>query len=453
MRSSADVPVIGAKQRHGPARSASEEQPHSREDSTATIKSFVIPKRLIWEAWKRVAANQGAPGVDKESIQSFQKHLGRNLYTLWNRMSAGSYFPKPVRQVEIPKADGRTRTLGVPTVTDRVAQMVVKEWIEPGLENVFHSSSFGYRPGRSAHQALAQARRHCWRHDWVIDLDISNFFDTLDHDLLLKAVRKHVPESWIRLYIERWLKCDSETPDGELISRTQGTPQGGVVSPVLANLYLHYTFDAWMQKYHPGVPFERYADDVICHCRSEGEAQALLDAIRNRLAQCHLALHPEKTRVVYCKDGRRPGDSAHTQFDFLGFCFRRRSVQDRNGKLFIGFNPAVSPKALKHMNLALRELCLHRQIHWNLEQIAARINPMVQGWVQYFGIFHPLPLERFLARIDLRLGRWVRRKYKRIRGHKRRSWAWLKGVRAIFPRLFVHWEYLYLKGQRAGRAV
>ena len=453
MRKSDEAPVIGAEQRHGPARSTAAEQPPPREDSVVAIKSFEIPKRAVWQAWKRVLANHGAPGVDKESLQSFQHQLGSNLYTLWNRMSAGSYFPQPVRQVEIPKADGRTRTLGIPTVADRIAQMVVKEWIEPRLEKVFHSSSFGYRPGRSAHQALAQARRHCWHYDWVIDLDIQSFFDTLDHDLLLKAVRQHVPEKWIRLYIERWLKCDSETSDGVRTSRTRGTPQGGVASPVLANLYLHYTFDAWMQRHHPGVPFERYADDVICHCRSEGEAQALLEAIRERLAQCRLTLHPEKTRVVYCKDHRRRGDHLHTQFDFLGFCFRRRTVQDRNGKLFMGFNPAVSRKALKHMNLALRELRLHRQTQWNLQQLAERINPMVRGWVLYFGAFSPLPLERFLVRLDLRLGRWARNKYKRMRGHKRRSWAWLKRVRGVSPQLFVHWDYLYLKGLRAGRAV
>ena len=450
---SVDDSVIGSEQRHGLVRLERPEQPRKREDSGALPKSFEIPKQALWSAWKRVRVNQGAPGVDKDSLQAFESQLGRNLYTLWNRMSAGSYFPKPVRQVDIPKADGRMRALGIPTVTDRVAQMVAKAWIEPRLEAIFHSSSFGYRPGKSAHQAIAQARSHCWRYDWVVDLDIKAFFDTIDHDLLLKAVRKHVPETWIRLYIERWLQCDMETPEGKRISRPQGTPQGGVISPLLANLYLHYTLDAWMQTHYPHVPFERYADDVICHCRTKEEAQRLLEAIRKRFAQCQLTLHPEKTRVVYCQDGRRRGDHAFTQFDFLGFCFRRRSVQDRKGQLFVGFNPAVSPKALKRMNLVLQTLRLHRQTQWTLPEVAACLNPIVRGWATYYGRFHPLPLERFLVRLDLRLGRWACRKYKRLRGHKRRSWAWLKHVRAGSPRLFVHWEFLYLKEPRTGRAV
>jgi len=276
-----------------------------REDPLPKTKSFEIPKRVVWEAWKRVAANKGAPGVDKTSIEVYQRRLGDNLYTLWNRMSSGSYYPQPVRQVLIPKGDGDFRPLGIPTVADRTAQMVVKMILEPRLERVFHPSSYGYRPRRSAKQAVAQARCNCWNYDWVIDLDIRAFFDTIDHELMMRAVEKHVPEKWIRLYIQRWLESEVELADGTIETRTCGTPQGGVISPLLANLYLHYAFDHWMQRNHPAILFERYADDVLCHCRSQKEAESLLEELRGRLSDCRLELHPAKTRLVYCKDGKR----------------------------------------------------------------------------------------------------------------------------------------------------
>ena len=417
-----------------------------REDLLPKAKPFEIPKRLIWESWKRVAANKGAPGVDRESIKDFESRLGNNLYTLWNRMSSGSYHPDPVRQVLIPKGDGQSRALGIPTVTDRVAQMAVKELLEPRLESLFHPSSYGYRPGRSANQAVAAARQHCWRYDWVVDLDIRAFFDSIDHDLMMRAVEKHVPEKWIRLYIKRWLTCPVELSDGALESRTCGTPQGGVISPLLANLYLHYAFDAWMQRHYVDVPFERYADDVVCHCRSQSEAERLLEALAGRLVACRLELHPEKTRVVYCKDGKRRGSYSNTRFDFLGFSFHARTVQDKQGKLFTGFGPAVSRKALKRMNEEIRSLNLNSRMHWELSDIARHINPRVRGWINYYGAFHPQAFKRFLIRIELRLGKWARNKYKRLRRHRRRSWQWLKHCREASPRLFVHWEYLFLKG-------
>lgn len=417
-----------------------------REDLLPKTKPFEIPKREIWESWKRVAANQGAPGVDKESIKDFEKRLGENLYTLWNRMSSGSYHPKPVRQVLIPKGDGQSRALGIPTVADRVAQMVVKSMLEPRLESLFHSSSYGYRPGRNAKQAVAAARQQCWRYDWVVDVDIKAFFDSIDHDLMMRAVEKHVPEKWIRLYIKRWLTCSVELADGTMISRTCGTPQGGVISPILANLYLHYAFDAWMQRHHGSVPFERYADDMVCHCRSQEDAENLLVALGGRLAECRLELHPDKTRLVYCKDGKRRRAYPNTRFDFLGFSFHARTVQDKQGRLFTGYGPAVSRKALKRMNGAIRSLKLNSRIHWTLSDIAEQLNPMVRGWIGYYGTFYPEPLKRFLVRLELRLGKWARKKYKRLRGHKRRSWQWLKCCRNTTPRLFVHWDYLFLKG-------
>ncbi|MCH9827283.1 MAG: group II intron reverse transcriptase/maturase [Gammaproteobacteria bacterium] len=414
-----------------------------QEDLRSRAKPFGIPKRVVWEAWKRVAANKGAAGVDDVIIEAYQARLSRNLYTLWNRMSSGSYQPQAVRQVLIPKGDGRLRPLGIPSVNDRVAQMVVKLLIEQRLESVFHPSSFGYRPGRSALQAVTQARRNNWRSDWVVEMDIEAFYDTIDHELLQRAVNRHVPEVWIRLYIRRWLECPVRLEDGQIQARTGGTPQGGVISPLLANLFLHYVFDAWMQNKHLSVQFERYADDMVCHCRSEQEARSLLAELHSRFSDCKLRLHPTKTQVVYCKDDRRTSQFPVVRYDFLGFSFHARTCQDRRGRLFAGFNPAVGRKALKRMTHVIRALKINRSTQLTLPMLADRLNPIVRGWIGYFGHLYPEPLKRFLIRLDLRLGCWARNKYKRLRGHKRRSWAWLKRWRECNPRLFAHWEFVY----------
>ncbi|WP_373499202.1 group II intron reverse transcriptase/maturase [Desulfococcus sp.] len=416
-----------------------------QDDPRPQAKPFEIPKRLIWNAWKDVAANKGAPGVDNESIQAYQENLGGNLYKLWNRMSSGSYHPAPVKQVLIPKGDD-FRALGIPTVADRVAQAAVKMALEPRLEKIFYPESYGYRPGKGAKDAVAQVRRSCWKYDWVLDMDIKAFFDSIDHDLMMRAVEKHAPEKWIRLYIRRWLECPIQLENGEMVSRSCGTPQGGVISPLIANLYLHYAFDRWMKVNYPGILFARYADDVICHCRTRNEGEALLESLRDRLANCKLELHPAKTRLVYCKDNRRKGAYPFTRFDFLGFSFHGRTVQDRKGNLFTGFNPAVSRKSLKRMNEDIRNLNINRSTQATLPELAERINPMVRGWIAYYGAFYPEPLKRFLIQIDLRLGRWARNKYKRLRGHKRRSWKWLKRCRNSFSKMFVHWDYLFAKG-------
>jgi len=273
-------------------------------------KPFDIPKREVWEAYKQVRANQGAAGVDGQSIADFEADLSNNLYKLWNRLSSGSYFPPPVRRVDIPKGDGKTRPLGIPTVADRIAQTVVKRFLEPLVEPRFHDDSYGYRPGKSALDAVGVARQRCWRYPWVLDLDIKAFFDSIDTDLLMRAVRKHTDCPWALLYIERWLKAPMQMADGSLVERERGTPQGGVVSPLLANLFLHYAFDMWMRRNHPDIPFERYADDAICHGRSEEQAAALRNALEKRFTDCGLTLHPEKTRIVYCKDDDRRGDGA-----------------------------------------------------------------------------------------------------------------------------------------------
>ena len=273
-------------------------------------KPFCITKRQVWEAYKRVKANKGAAGVDGQTIEKFAENLQDNLYKLWNRLTSGSYFPQPVLRVEIPKSDGGIRPLGIPTVADRIAQMVVKTYLEPELEKHFHPDSYGYRPGKSALDAVGMARQRCWKNDWVLDLDIKGFFDNIDHELMMRAVRAHTEEKWVLLYIERWLKAPIAMPDGAFIQPQKGTPQGGVASPLLANLFLHYAFDEWMKREYPGIPFERYADDAVCHCKSEAQAEQLKQALNVRMKDVGLELHPEKTKIVYCQDDDRQGDKA-----------------------------------------------------------------------------------------------------------------------------------------------
>lgn len=403
-------------------------------------KPFAISKRDVWEAYKRVKANRGAAGIDGQSIAAFEEDLSNNLYQLWNRMASGSYFPSPVKRVDIPKGDGGTRPLGIPTVGDRVAQMVVKRYLELIVEPVFHEDSYGYRPGRSAHQALAVARQRCWRYDWVIDLDVKGFFDNIDWELLMRAVRKHTDCKWVLLYIERWLKAPVSLPDGTLISRQKGTPQGSVISPVLANLFLHYVFDRWMQQYHADIPFERYADDVICHCRSEAQARSLLETLRVRFAACKLELHPQKTKIVYCKDANRRLNYPYQQFDFLGYTFRPRRVMSRDGQLFVSFSPAVSNSAAKKMRLQIRRWRLHRRNDLELEVVAQWVRPVLSGWIRYYGFFRPSALQSALRTLDKFIVRWARRKYKRFRGRSMRIWDWLRNLKARQPHLFAHWR-------------
>lgn len=413
-------------------------------------KSFDIPKRLVWEAYRCVKANKGAAGVDGQSLEEFDLDLKGNLYKLWNRMSSGSYMPPPVRRVSIPKKGGGTRPLGIPTVADRIGQMVVKLVLEPTWDCAFHTDSYGYRPGKSAHQALAKVRERCWRYDWVIDLDIKGYFDAIDHELLMRAVRRHTQESWVLLYIERWLKTDVLLEDGRVEVRTQGTPQGGVVSPLLANLFLHYVFDKWMDRHHPQVPFARYADDVICHCRASWQADRLLQELRERFVACHLELHPQKTKLIYCKDDKRRREFPETSFDYLGYTFRARPARTHKGELFVGFNPAVSRNALKSMSEKVRGWRLTSRTRESIYELAALINPVVRGWVQYYGRYNRAEMFNLLVRLNLLLSRWARQKYRRLRGHKRRSWKWLTKIRSSCPQLFVHWQVLYTGYRTAG---
>lgn len=402
-------------------------------------KPFGISKREVWEAYKRVKVNQGAAGVDGQTIAQFDEDLSNNLYRIWNRMSSGSYVPPPVLRVDIPKGDGRTRPLGIPTVSDRIAQTVVQRYLEPKLEPVFHADSYGYRPGRSAHHALSVARQRCWQYDWVLDLDIKSFFDEIDWELLMRAVRKHTDCKWVLLYLERWLKAPVRMPDGTLVNREKGTPQGGVISPILANLFLHYAFDVWMTKNNPDIPFERYADDVICHCSSETQARLLRQALEARLAACKLELHPLKTKVAYCKDANRLGNYPEQRFDFLGYTFRPRRSMNRHGKLFVSFAPAVSDNAAKAMRQTMRRWKLHHRSDLALVDVAQWARPVLLGWVQYYGHFRPSALRAALRTLDYFLVRWARQKYKRFRKHKTRAWDWLQRIQARQPELFPQW--------------
>jgi len=406
-------------------------------------KPFDIPKALVWQAWKRVAVNGGAPGADGVTIEDFKADLGNNLYKIWNRMSSGAYFPPPVRAVEIPKSSGGTRILGVPTVGDRVAQTVAAMALEPRAESIFHDGSYGYRRERGALDAVGACRERCWKKDWVIDLDIRKFFDSVPWDLVVKAVQANVThgQRWITLYVKRWLAAPIAMPDGRVAERDKGTPQGSPISPVLANLFMHYAFDMWLEREFPTVEFERYADDAVVHCVTERQAREVLAALEGRMAEVGLELHPDKTRIVYCQDWkRRRRDCPETSFTFLGYTFRARKARKADGSgSYAGFLPAVSKDALKRMSEEVRSWRIHLHDARELEDIAAWVNPRVRGWIAYYGKFFRSALEPLLRRINSYLVRWARRKYKRLRSFKKVK-KWWDGLTGRQPRMFAHWR-------------
>ena len=404
-------------------------------------KPFDISKWVVWEAYRQVKANRGAAGVDEESIAEFEGDLKGNLYKLWNRMSSGTYFPPPVLAVQIPKAGGNgVRVLGVPTVSDRIAQTVVRLYLEPEVEPMFHPDSYGYRPGRSALDAVEACRRRCWNRDWVIDLDIRAFFDSLDHELVLKAVSAHTQQRWILLYLRRWLTAPLQRQDGTLVQRDRGTPQGSAISPLLANLFLHYAFDSWLATQFPAVSFERYADDAVVHCVSKAQAEHVLGAIEDRMAQVGLEVHPGKTRIVYCKDDTRRGRHEHERFTFLGYTFRPRLAKSKRGNFFVSFLPAVSDDAKKAIGKQIRRWRINLRSDKTITDFARSINPVVQGWINYYGRFYKSRLYPVLRRINAYLLRWATRKYKRLRGHLLRAVRWLQNVARREPALFAHWR-------------
>ncbi len=406
----------------------------------ATNKPFMIDKRQVYEAYKAVRSSNGGAGVDGQTIEAFEADLKSNLFKIWNRMCSGSYFPPPVRAVAIPKKTGGERILGVPTVSDRIAQMVVKQMIEPELDPLFLADSYGYRPRKSALDAVGVTRQRCWKYDWILEFDIKGLFDNISHDLLLTAVRKHVNCQWALLYIERWLTAPMER-DGKTIERNRGTPQGGVVSPILSNLFLHYAFDLWMKRTHPDLPWCRYADDGLVHCRTEQEAEAVKAALQARLTDCQLEMHPTKTKIVYCKDGKRRGQYPNVTFDFLGYQFRPRTVRNsRSDELFCSFTPAVSPSALAAIRTKVRDLNIRKLTVRTLDDISSALNPLLRGWIQYYGKFNLSALEPMLRHVNLTVRGWVMRKFKRFQGRKAAAAIFLEKMVRLRPALFEHWR-------------
>ena len=404
----------------------------------SNTKSFKISKNVIWQAYQKVKQNKGAAGVDNQSIDKFEKDLKNNLYKLWNRMSSGSYFPPPVRIIEIAKKDGGMRTLGIGTVTDRIAQTAIKMLLEPRIDPYFHRDSYGYRPGKSAHEAIEKVRKRGWRFNWVLDLDIEKFFDTLNRELLMKAIRKHTNCKWILLYIERWLETSEQNPDGSLNKKDQGTIQGAVISPLLANLFLHYAFDEWMSRNYPKIPFARFADDIVIHCKTEKECLEILHAVNIRLRECQLNLHPRKTKVVYCKDNKRKSNHPNICFDFLGYTFRPRKCRNnQQGKCFTGFNPAVSQSASKKMRQKIRRWRLQLRNKLSLKEISELYNTALRGWINYFSKFYSTAIRSVLQYFNRKLTLWASKKYKLS---IKRAQKWLKEIAKRDSKLFAHWQ-------------
>ncbi|GAA3419684.1 group II intron reverse transcriptase/maturase [Streptosporangium vulgare] len=404
-------------------------------------KSFEISKWEVWEAWEKVKSNKGGPGVDGVTIEDFESDLRNNLFKIWNRMSSGSYFPPPVKAVEIPKQHGGgTRILGIPCVGDRVAQTVVAMHVEKRVDPIFHPDSYGYRPKKAALDAVRKCRERCWRKDWVIDLDVQKFFDSVRWDLIIKAVEAHTDAPWVVLYVKRWLRAPIRQPDGTLLERDRGTPQGSAVSPVLANLFLHYAFDMWLAREFPTVEFERYADDAVVHCVTERQARQVLAALQERMEAVGLTLHPAKTKIVYCKDANRRHRYDVTEFTFLGFTFRPRAARAQNGGLFVSFQPAISKNALNKISREVRSWRLHQRIGSTFSRLAKAINPVVDGWMRYYGAFNRTALHPLLERINSYLLRWIRKKYRRLRTVKKALRAYKDAVRA-YPAMFRHWRW------------
>lgn len=403
-------------------------------------KPFCISKAAVWEAYEGVKSNRGSAGVDEVSSLEFEKNLKSNLYKLWNRMSSGSYMPPPVLVVEIPKKDGGKRPLGIPTVADRIAQMVVKRELEPKLDPIFHEDSFGYRPGKSGLQAVEKARERCWRYPWVLDMDIKDCFNSIPHELLLKAVEKHTDCKWVILYIKRWLVAPLQYKDGSVKERTCGTSQGSVVSPLLANLFLHYCLDMWLRNKFPQCPFVRYADDQIIHCRTEHEAMVVKDAVKERLNSCGLQMHPEKTKVVYCKSSNAREDYPCIQFDFLGYTFKPRKAMTKTKQRFTAFLPAVSIKSRNGMKQKMREWELNSNLHKEFLEVITKVNPVIKGWINYYGKYYLSELKKVLYHVNWRLLKWAMGKYKRLRTKPKMAMRWLSRVAQYNPNLFEHWK-------------
>jgi len=404
-------------------------------------KSLPITREMVKKAYKKVKSNRGSAGIDRVSLEDYQADLSKNLYKLWNRLTSGSYFPPNVKEVEIPKTKGKVRKLGVPTVSDRIAQQVFKDLLEPILEKEFHNNSYGYRPLKSAHDAVEEVRKNVRNHGWVIDMDIKSFFDEIDHELLLKGLDRHVEEPWIKMYVKRWLEASVEDVKGRIHAKNgKGTPQGGVISPLLGNLYLHYTLDKWLEKHCQNIPFVRYADDVIVHCESEQQSEYVLNLIKKRLEECSLRLNEEKTKIVYCQDYRRTKKQYRKKFDFLGFSFQPRWTKSIRKGMFLGYDCAISISSKKRINTKWKDLKIHRWTGTTLSEIAKKVNPIMRGVYNYYGKYKMWELGSVVRSFHFRLVKWVINKYKRFGRSYKKAYEWLRKVRDSFPTMFYHWS-------------
>lgn len=404
-------------------------------------RSIPVTELMVWNAYKKVKANRWSAGIDKVSLEDFETDKLKQLYKIWNRLSSGSYFPPSVRAVDIPKKDGSKRKLGIPTVGDRVAQQVIKSYLEPRLEACFHASSYGYRPLKSAHQAVAAVRENVRHYAWVVDIDISKFFDKMSHELLMKALDIHVDEPWVKLYILRWLEAPMQEKSGEVVNKQgMGTPQGGVISPLLANLFLHYVLDKWLDKAYPRLSFARYADDIVIHCHSEEEAKEVLEKVKARLESCKLSVNEKKTKVVYCQDYRRQKKDYGVKFDFLGFSFQPRPARSKEGGVFLGYDCAISIASEKRIVETIRDSNLSKWTNATIEEIASEFNPQLRGWISYYGKFRKHNLGRIIRRFHFHLMKWVLNRYKSFKTSKKRAFEWLRRTRAEKPKLFYHWQ-------------
>jgi group II intron reverse transcriptase/maturase len=405
-------------------------------------KTQPVSKQQVWSAWKHVKRGGKGLGIDQVSMEEIACNPRKYLYPLWNRLASGSYFPPPVKEVPIPKGNGKVRMLGIPTILDRVAQQVIRVELEKIVEPIFHPSSFGYRPGKSAHDAVEQCAKNCWERWYVVDLDIKGFFDNIDHAQMMKILRKHTSQKQILLYCERWLKAPVFKQNGELQARTKGTPQGGVISPLLANLYLHEAFDQWLADTQPRIVFERYADDIVVHTRSIEQSNFILDKLKARLRQYSLEIHPEKTRIVYCYRTARffkESKDIPVSFDFLGFTFKPRVCEKSNGEKFWGFRPAISKKSQKRIIDELRKLAFHNWMFQDIQGLAKALASKIRGWINYYGKFRISEMQRVFRTLNIRIAKWARKKYK-LRTYAK-SYGWLKRIIRWYPNTFVHWTY------------
>ncbi|HNG85379.1 MAG TPA: group II intron reverse transcriptase/maturase [Bacteroidia bacterium] len=408
-------------------------------------KEIPITKQMVWDAFKKVRSNRGSAGIDKQTIADYELKLKANLYKLWNRMSSGSYFPVAVKEVSIPKADGKERKLGIPTVSDRIAQEVIKSYLEPRLEEIFSEHSYGYRPLKNSHQAVAEVRDNVQKYAWAIDMDISSFFDNMSHEKVMLALERHVSEKWILMYVKRWLTAPMMDKNGKESMREKGTPQGGVISPLLANLFLHYTFDKWFGQHYPDLSFVRYADDIIVHCNSEEESREVLSAIRERMSACELNLNEEKTKIVYCKTANRKLKFKTVKFDFLGFSFKPQMTKNRKlNKYYLGYNCSISRKSELSIGKEIKETKFHQWTGSTILEIADTFNPKLRGWYNYYGEFQPYKLNRIFGIFNWRLIKWAVKKYKRFNGSMRKAGNWIRATAKSYPNIFVHWQHGFI---------